>query len=96
MAGRLFDFQTGEEGHVTVDHAADLGSGQTISTAVYTSAAAGLNVSGTASISGSQTTQKLVAVTAGLYRVDIELGLASPTAVFPDYILVRVTDPPEA
>ena len=94
MAGRLFEFQVGEEGHVTVNHAADLATGQTISAAAYGSSGAGLTVSGAASISGSQTTQKLVAVTAGMYRVDVTLTLAMLAASFPDYIFVRVSEAP--
>ena len=96
MTGRLFEFQVGEvDGLVTIDHAADLASGQTIASCADT-VPAGITQSGSTSVSGSQTTRKLNTPTAGLYVVPYALTLANPAGTFPDYYVVRVTDVPEA
>lgn len=95
MQGRLFEFQTGEEsGLVTVDDSANLASGQTIASCADTPQS-GVTVDGAVTVSGGMTTRKLDTPTAGLYRVDYVLTLASPAGSFPNYYYVRVSNPPE-
>jgi len=87
--------QVGEaSGLVTIDHSADLASGQTIASCTDTPPAP-ITVNGSVSVAGGLTTRKLTVGTAGLYRVDYALTLANPTAAFPDYYFVRVSAPPE-